>query len=666
MARLRSSVDLPPRPRSQPLPPADAPQRAPQEPDLHERAGGVSRPPQALAAPAAPAGFDPAAGSCGALVTQKNNNARVGANLCERQLHPSNVNGASFGKLFSRAVDGQIYAQPLYVPGLNMPGHGVRNVVFVATMHNTLYAFDADHATASKPFWQTNFGAPFLTSDVAPDYRDIEKEVGILSTPTIDLASRSIYLVQVTKEKDGRVHHRLHRLDLVTGKPKQRAVEVGATVPADSPDSVGGRLTFNSRKHNQRTALLLDHGRIWFACASYGDHRPYHGWVFAYDAKTLRLKGAWVNTAHSMAGGIWQSGQGLSADPKGDVYVATGNGMGTDAERERVQSMVRLRLTARGIQVIDWFTPADWRFLDQVDLDMGSTGVVLIPGTNLAVAGSKAGYLYSADRDNMGRIGGSGVVQAWRATTENVHGTPVFYDDGARKQLYVWGEEDHLRAYTLVGHTFNTNPLHQSILEAPDGMPGGILSLTANGKKPGTGVVWANVVLSGNANQESRPGVLRAFDARDVTRPLWSSEDNHDRDSFGNFAKFVPPSVADGKVFMATFSGRLVVYGLLQPPPRPIPPSDLESERLQPRPIPANSSSAPVTPTTDRIVSTLSTETASLLTNASTLTPVTASPPAVSPTQPAAPSTGASARVEPNLWLATAALVALFVGRRHR
>ncbi|HET6346676.1 MAG TPA: hypothetical protein VFH51_17210, partial [Myxococcota bacterium] len=650
------------------------------------------------------AGFDPAAGSCGTMVTQHNNNGRVGANLCERQLRPSNVNGASFGKLFSRAVDGQIYAQPLYVPGLQMPRHGIRNVVFVATMHNTLYAFDADDPAASTPLWRTNFGAPFLPSAVAPDYRDIEKEVGILSTPTIDLASRSIYVVQVTKERDGRVHHRLHRLDLTTGKAKQPAAEIGASVPADSPDSVNGRLTFNSFKHNQRTALLLDHGRIWFGCASYGDHKPYHGWVFAYDAETLRLAGAWVDTPHSMAGGIWQSGQGLSADANGDVYVATGNGMDTNAERERVESMVRLRLTKGGIQVIDWYTPADWRFLDKVDLDMGSTGVVLIPGTNLAVAGSKAGYLYSTDRDNMGRIGGSG-VQSWRATTENVHGTPIFYDDGVQKQLYVWGEEDHLRAYGLFGTTFATTPGHQSLLEAPDGMPGGILSLSANGKEPGTGVIWANVVLSGNANQATRPGVLRAFDSRDVTQQLWSSEDNHNRDSFGNFAKFVPPSVANGKVYMATFSNKLVVYGLLQPPKAPRLPTNEGLDPEAPHPDLLSASSAFELPSTSipseeptsalltRATSALSTVTPWLATNTSSLatvtpsrsmntsslsavipsvststprlTPVTPSQTTLSPTQPSAPPTAAGAQVAPNLWLATAALVAVLVGRRR-
>jgi hypothetical protein len=797
------------------------------------------------------------------VITQHNDISRSGANLLETRLTTANVRVATFGKLFQRTVDGHIYAQPLYVPGLAVPGHGTRDVVFVATMHNSVYAFDADDPTATVPFWHRSLE----TSSSLPDanigflcgaYADIAVEIGIVSTPVIDLSARTIYLVTFTRvglpgSSNARYQHWLHALDIATGAER-----------AGGPRQISAAIDtqrFDSKCQNQRAGLLLAGGRLYIAFASYCDSGPYHGWVLAYSASTLQPAGAFSVSPSGDRGGVWQAGTGLAADSSHNVYFLTGNGT-FDATRMNLGDCL-VKLTAN-VGLADWFSPFNNQDLSAADDDLGSAGVLLLPGTNLLVCGGKQGRLYLIDRSHLGHFNPAGdtqIVQSFQATgvtnaagvappanTHHIHGSPVHWHAPDGDRVYVWGENDWLRAYRFDGHQFPTvpgaaeitfktilpetaiggpavssngtrlgvawtgtdaqthvnfetsadghtftgkvtlnetsidgpglafgagrwfvawtgtdsqrhvnviasldgtnfinkvtlnetspfgsalafgngrlflawvgtdanrslnilssadgitfvnkvtlidssasapglsfidgrlyllwqgtdanrslnimesldgvtfsnkvtlpessdfhptltkigqfclawtgrdvlrslntltgpsthsfankrtfgdraaaapilanhgsstflgwsgtdNPSHVNITHvlgqplpvtstmlAPTGMPGGMLSISANGSTRGSGILWASLPFQGDANQHVVPAILRAFDAADVQHELWNSKLNAARDDVGNFAKFCSPTVADGKVFLPTFSGRLAVYGLL-------------------------------------------------------------------------------------------------------
>lgn len=304
------------------------------------------------------------------------------------------------------------------------------------------------------------------------------------------------------------------------------------------------------------------------AFASHADSRPYHGWVMSYDATTLAQTSI-INMSPASAGaGIWQAGTGLTSDDQGNVFAVTGNGFDTNplVRSERTESVIRFSLDAGSLSLADWFTPFDYATLDENDNDLGCDGPMLVPGTQYVVTGAKSGKIYVLDRGNLGGLAGNDVQipQEFQAVhsegTEHIHGTPTYWNS----RLYVWGENDYGRAYAFDGTTFNPTFVDQTTMQAPQAsMPGGILSVSADGSTPGTGIVWANLVLSGDANQATRPGILRAFDAGNLSNELWDSQQDALRDNFGNFAKFVPPVVSNGKVYLGTFSNQIMVYGLL-------------------------------------------------------------------------------------------------------
>lgn len=506
------------------------------------------------------------------VLTNHNDNAHTGANLAETKLTTSNVDVDHFGRLFARPVDDQIYAQPLYVPNVVVPGKGQHNVVYVATMNDSLYAFDADDPAQNTPLWQVSFldpahgVVPVSHADVGGacgDYEDISGNIGILSTPVIDEASKTIYVVAKTKDNGGNQAYRLHALDITTGVERAGSpVAISASAPGTGGGSKGGTITFDPVSANQRCALTLANGLVYIAFASYCDTGPYHGWVLAYDAATLAQKAVYNDTPNGEEGGIWMSGQGPSADDDGNVYLISGNGDfdgNMPGGKNFGLSFLKLSPT---LSVLDWFTPYNFAALNAGDLDLGSSGALLVPGTNLVVGGGKNGFVYVLDKANLGHWNAQSdaqIVQSFQATTAHVHGSVITWNIPGSQQIYVWGEDGYLESYRLQNGKFQ--PVGQSVMPAPDGMPGGMLSLSGNGVTPGTGIVWATHPLSGNANQAVRPGILQAFDASDVTHLLWDTQQNPARDDFGDFAKFCPPTVADGKVFLATFSGQLVVYG---------------------------------------------------------------------------------------------------------
>jgi hypothetical protein len=539
-----------------------------------------------------------------AVLTQHNDNQRTGANLSETILNTSNVRAGSFGKLFTRAVDGHIYAQPLVVPGVSIPSQGVHNVVYVATQHNSVYAFDADHASASAPLWHVSLGRPApVPADFGNrfgDYIDITVEVGITSTPVIDLATNTLYVVTFVRDTDLAIdcsppippdpptlcsyHHSLHALDITTGAEKFGGpVQIAGSVPGEGVDSVGGTVTFNSHQQIQRAALLLSNGVVYIAFAGYADTDPYHGWLFGYDAATLARVSIFNTTPNAVAsqgddfpgeGGIWQSGQGPSADAAGYIYAITGNGSfsANTGGVDYGDTFLKLdpqNLTNSVPQVADWFTPWDQEAMMVNDFDLGSTGALLIPGTNLIVGGSKGGLLYVVDRTDMGHYtppnGPDQIVQTLAPGPQSAwFNSPIFWDRPAGRFMYIWGIKSTLRAFSFDGSHFSPQAVITGTTNLNNAYPGGALSLSANGSDGATGIVWASHPIPGPEPSTSKPGMLRAYDAANISIELWNSEaDITGGDSLGGYAKFVAPTVANGMVYMATSSHQLVVYGLV-------------------------------------------------------------------------------------------------------
>jgi hypothetical protein len=517
--------------------------------------------------------LQPDRGEVGVL-TQHNDNNRTGANLNETVLNTSNVNANQFGKLFSRSVDGQIYAQPLCVPNVSIPNQGTHNVVYVATMHNGVYAFDADDPEASAPLWRVNLGPSVPWQDTATLYPDINSEVGITSTPVIDVPSKTLYLVAKTKENNSYIQ-RLHALDIATGMEKPGSpVLIQASLTGSGDGSLNGTISLDPLKQLNRPGLLLLDDVVYIAFGSHGDVDPYHGWVLGYSATTLQQVTAYNTTRTGTRAGIWQGGQGLAADASGHIYLMTGNGTFdyNTGGANLGNSFVKLA-TPGGLSVVDWFTPHNQDYLNEYDLDLGSTGPVLLPGTSLLLGGGKEGVLYLLDARNMGhfQVGSdSQIVQSFKVTTGLIYGSPVYWNSPDHGPLvYIWGENDSLKAFQLVNGRLQTTPLATSTMTLPNGRPGGMLSLSANGNTAGSGIVWASHPLNASAHHATVAGILRAFDASDVSKELWNSKQDPICNDSGSFAKFCPPTVANGKVYLATFSNQLVVYGLRNGAPPP-------------------------------------------------------------------------------------------------
>jgi hypothetical protein len=530
------------------------------------------------------------------VLTNRYDIARTGANLRETVLETRNVSAAQFGKIFEREVDGDIYAQPLVKTNVRIPGVGLRDVVYIATVNNSLYAFDADSSTQSQPYWHvTNrvLGQPVPKRDVTdlpPDqeYRNFERDIGIIATPVIDDQSGTIYVVANSKS-DGKYHFRLHAFDLATGREKSEMhspMEIQASYVGNGAANEDGKIVFHPRKMLNRPGLLLINDVLYLAFASHLDGEPKyegHGWIMAYDAKSLKQLAAVCTTPDGIQGGIWQSGVGLAADPREGapfplIYAVAANG--SVGGRNFAQSILQL-YPGSLMSVKQAYAPAEQAYQNDNDLDL-STGPVLLPDLPFVLGCSKDGKCYLVDRSNMQLVQEftAGMNSYGGERPSNIHGAPVVWKDSANNwRLYVWGEEDFLRAFQFDGRRFQ--PAGTSTMRAPkNSMPGGILSLSANGSAAGSAILWASLPLKGDANMGTVPGMVRAFDAANVEHELWNSEQEGARDRLGMFAKFCPPVVANGKLYMATFadpasSGRppvpnkLVVYGLLNGSVRP-------------------------------------------------------------------------------------------------
>ncbi len=489
------------------------------------------------------------------VLTQHNDLSRSGANPNETILTTSNVNESAFGKLFSLPVDGYTYAQPLYDPGVAISG-GTHNVVYVATAHDSVYAFDAD---SGAEYWHVSLGTPVPSTVI--NTQNILIEVGIISTPVIDPSTGTLYAVAKTYENSVQTF-RLHALDITSGAEKFGGpVQISASVSGSGQQSSGGKVPFVASRENQRAAVTLVNGIVYLAFASHEDYSPYHGWLLGYKANSLQQVQVYNVTPNSGEGAIWMGGQGLVADSSNNLYLITANSTQSseNASGDYGESFLKLVPSGNSLTVADYFKPKNYDSLNANDADLGSTGAFAIPGTSYIAGGSKSGMVYVVNTTNMGKLNTSSdqVVQEFQADN-GLWGSPAFFNN----TMYIWGVSEPLKAYQFSGGHFNTSPSSQSAYSPPGGTTSGSVSVSSNGTTPGTAIVWATSP-TGDPDHATVGGNLYAYNAANLGALLWSTSQNSSRDSYGNFAKFVAPTIANGKVYVGTDSEQVVVYGLL-------------------------------------------------------------------------------------------------------
>ena len=498
------------------------------------------------------------------MLTHHNDKSRTGANLNEIVLTTVNVNSSTFGKLATFTTDGIAHASPLYVANVNIPSVGIRNVVYIATEHDSVYAFDAD-APGGNPLWKVSFINPAGGITTVPngdtgECCDITPEIGITGTPVIDATTNTLYVVAKTKEGSNTYWQRLHALDITTGAEKFGGpVIVQASVPGTGVGSSGGTLPFSQLHQNQRTALVLNNGVVYFGFGSHGDYQPYHGWLFGYNATTLQQVLVYSSTRNGEGGGIWLSGGAPVIDASNNFFFATGDGA-FDANTGGVDfgdSFIKLSPTGT---VLDYFTPHNEGQLDSNNLDLDAGGLILLPDQpgahpHLLVSAGKDGSIFLVDRDNMTHFN---TTDQNPQTLFNIFpfGTPLpgnysspVYFNGA---VYFAPVADVLQMFKLNNGLLTTSPTSTS----PEAYsyPGGALSISANGNT--NGILWA-VQKNGTAQ-----GTLRAYDASNLSFELYNSDQSGARDTLDIAAKFAIPLVINGKVFVASNS-QLTAYGLL-------------------------------------------------------------------------------------------------------
>lgn len=549
------------------------------------------------------------------VFTYHNDLSRDGANPQEYELTPSGVTTATFGKLFSCPVDGAVYTQPLWVPGLSIGG-GIHNVVFVATQHDTIFAFDAD-ANPCVTYWQQNLldtlhggtagENPVVWNDVGSCHGDVYPEVGVTGTPVIDPSTNTIYLVSASEVGTtgggcaaipGTFYHRLHALDITTGSEKFNApITIAASVAGTGDGSSGGIVTFSSQLHHNRTGLALSNGIVYVAFASHEDATPYHGWLLGYSAANVQQQTSVFNTTPNgiggADGGIWAGGGAPAVDGVDDVYVSTGNGVFDQSatmtmENDYGDSVLRLTpvtgpmVTPNGLNLNlnGWFTPDDESTLQANDADLGSGAPVLLPDqtvgpTHLLVQIGKEGVLYLIDRDSMGQFqpNTNQVVQYFSAAN-GFWGTPAFWQNSLYFAGASAGTTDHLKQFALdpvTGLFCSPQPCNPSaasestqVFTFPDVSP----SVSSRGSS--NGIVWGIDATQFGPCFElpvpsacDGPAILHAYDATNLATELWNSTmAANNRDQAGNAVKFVPPTIANGKVYLSTRT-EIDVYGVL-------------------------------------------------------------------------------------------------------
>lgn len=523
------------------------------------------------------------------VLTWRYDNTHSGANTQETLLSPANVNVNSFGKLFSLPVDSTVYAQPLYVPGLQMSDGTVHNVLFVATENDSIYAFDADSNAGAnaKPLWKISlltaaYGAgagatPVPWQDTGSP--DVAPAIGITGTPVINRATNTMYVVAATKE-NGAYFSRLHAINIITGAEQPGSpVNITATVSGTGHGSSNGQLSFSALWENQRPALDYFNGYVYIGYAAHGDNGDYHGWLFAYDATTLKQTAALCLTPNTYGAGIWGSGAGFPIDtvsPAGRMFVSTGNGdLSTyppfSATSELGESVIDVSLANGGLTPTDAFTPCNYQTLNTQDWDLGSGGVLMLPDQqgsypHILVIGGKEGRVLVLNRDKLGGFPASHCDTSPPGTDstalqeltnltpegEGFWNTPAYWNGN----IYIWPEKGSPMLFKVSNGVMNTQPSSESA-GVTSAFPSPSFSISSNGTQDG--VAWAVRADQFNTNG---PAVLYAWDANDLTKPIYESDTNATRDSAGPANRYSIPVVTNGKVYVVTH-GEVDVYGLL-------------------------------------------------------------------------------------------------------
>jgi hypothetical protein len=503
----------------------------------------------------------------------------AGQNTNETALTPANVNVSTFGKLFSVTVDGNLYAQPLYMPALTMSDGLVHDVLFIATEHDSIYAFDADSngGTNANPIWQISLltsaygaakGATTVSSE-ATGTHDIEPEIGITGTPAIDPATNTLYVVASTTE-NGKYLMRLHAINILTGAEQPNSpVEITATVPGTGTGSSGGKLTFSALWQNQRGAVDFYNGYVYFAFASHGDDGPWHGWIFAYNATTLAQTAVICTSPNGIGAGVWEAGAGMPIDgggTAGRLFAATGNGTYSsyppfNANTEFGESIIDFDLTNGGLTPTDAFTSFNEAYLTASDNDQGSGGILMVPqqqGTypNIMVEAGKEGRILVLNRDSLGGFAGAkatsntNILQDIPSEIGGLWSTPAYWNGN----VYTWGSKDVPKLFELNSGVLNTTPSSQATVTSL--YPGASFSVSSNGTQDG--IAWA---VRADQFPTHGPGVLYAWDATNLANEFYESDTNSARDSMGPVMKFAIPVVTNGMVYVVA-EKQVDVYGL--------------------------------------------------------------------------------------------------------
>jgi hypothetical protein len=507
-----------------------------------------------------------------AVTTYQYDNNRSGTNTSETTLTPSNVNVSQFGRLAVFSVQGYVYAQPLYVPNVTI-GRTSHNVLFVATEHDQLYAFDVN---TGQQLWHSNFlfgSEPLLVvstvSSTDVNCTDLVPEIGITGTPVIDTTTNTMYVMVETKEYDPQTritnfYHRLHALDITTGGDKVAPHTVIAVARGTGTGSIGGTVSFNPLLANQRAGLLLADGQVFVSWSSHCDLGAYHGWLMSFNERTLAASGVFIDTPNGYEGGFWAGGSGPAADANGSIYAATGNGdfSANSGGIDYGDSVLRLNWSSSGISVSDYFTPWDQQTLDENDTDVASGGVVLLPYQpgapypHLLLQVGKEGTIDLIDRDNMGHWhygNDDQIVQTLPFIIGGVWGGPAFWNNNA----YFGGQYDYLKAFAFNPQTqlLSTSPTSQSPEQF--NFPGPTPAVSSNGAS--NGVLW---IIETDTYSSGGNAVLRAYLASNLGTELYNSGQNPGRDQAGLAVKFTVPTVADGHVFVGG-QNQVAMYGLL-------------------------------------------------------------------------------------------------------
>lgn len=501
------------------------------------------------------------------VITYHYDNMRTGQNTSETFLTPANVNSTSFGKLGSFAVDGKVDAQPLYLSNVAIPGAGVRNVLYVVTENGTVFAFDADsvNGNTTSPLWMKSTQLPGETASDDRGCGQVTPQIGITSTPVIDRSRGALYVVAVSKDTGGNYHHRLHALDLTSGNEMLGGpMAITAAYTGAGAGSSGGNVLFDPSQYNERAGLLEVNGTIVTVWGSHCDIGAYTSWAMAFSAGSLQQTGVLNLVPNGRDGGIWMAGGAPASDAAGNAYFLIGNGTfdttlngGFPAQGDCGNCFAKISVPS--LTLLDYFTPRNTVMLSDDDFDLGSGGPLLLPDLmdangatrHLAVAsGKENASIYVLDRENMGKfnLSADAIYQEIPGgiAANGEFGKPSYFNN----TVYYGGVGDALKAFPVANAKLATSPSSHSSIQFA--YPGTTPTISSNGAAGG--IVWA--IENGST------GVLHAYDATNLGRELYNSNQAGNRDQFSD-NKFVTPMVANGRVYLGT-PNSVVVFGLLQ------------------------------------------------------------------------------------------------------